>query len=582
MIVKKIIFLFLKFLIEEIKILRTKVINFLVYFHEFNVLYLFLEKIFINKKFNTFRINDINNFINHNKKIYCNSNKKNNSQKKIFVESFINHPIYTIQNCIIASTVSKILKQDCCGILRKGDIKSKKIFNSFGINEIIYINQGNILLRFFNLMIAFKLLNKVKSIESLIKLKFENIEIGRATYDQYLRFKKNPEINKIVIDFYFYLSQALIYNNQFKKIFQKYKNTYLIQSETQYFPHSLCMSNAIKFNHKMISRRGEISQIGLKIFSKKKNNFKENRNRPSKEIFDFIYKKLKKNNLLESDSKKFFKLNIGKEIFQLIKKDNKLKLFQSKKDVCEYFNFNYKKPIVLILAHELSDGNMNNSWNLFNNDFIWLEETIEIIKKIKNINWIIKSHPSENIYNNKVKTTNVYEKLANGHKNITLFPNNYNVENFYKFISVAISSHGSAGYEYPLKSIPTIICGESTYSGFGFNIEPKSKTEYFNILKKIHKIKKLDSAIVKKCFAFNYLFKYVSLEPIPITFETNIAMNFDKKYFWKKTFSLTKKNGIFNRSFEKSLTHQLSNNNSYYINLVRLNNLKKKYKSNRS
>ena len=47
MIVIKIIFLFLKFLIEEIKILRTKIINFLVYFHEFNVLYLFLEKIFI-------------------------------------------------------------------------------------------------------------------------------------------------------------------------------------------------------------------------------------------------------------------------------------------------------------------------------------------------------------------------------------------------------------------------------------------------------------------------------------------------------------------------------------------------------
>ena len=67
-----------------------------------------------------------------------------------------------------------------------------------------------------------------------------------------------------------------------------------------------------------------------------------------------------------------------------------------------------------------------------------------------------------------------------------------------KSTNVAITSHGSAGYEYPLKSIPTVICGESSYSGFGFNIEPKSKIQYYNILNKIHKIKKLDIETISK------------------------------------------------------------------------------------
>ena len=583
MLFKKIIFLSIKFIIEETKILRIRIVNFFVNFKEFNILNLIFQIIFIKKNFKIFKINDINNFINYNNRNIKNINIKNKSQEKIFVESFINHPVYTIQNCIIANTASKILKKDCCGILRKGDIKSKKIFNSFGINEIIYIDQSNIFLRLYSLIIAFKLLKDIKNIKSLIKLKFKNIEIGKAAYDQYLRFKKNPATRTIVLDLYLFLSKALILNNQFNKIFKKNKNTYLVQSETQYFPFSLCMQNAIKFNNKMISRRGEVAKIGIKIFSKKENNFKENRNRPPKKIFDLIYKKInqKKFDKLILNNSKFFKLSIGKEIYQRLKKNNKFKQFNSKEDVYRYFNFDKKKPIVLILAHELTDGNLNNSWNLFNNDLFWLEETIEKIKQNKNANWIIKPHPSEDIFNNKIKTDDVYNKLAKKHKNIKLFPDSYDIGNFYKFISVAISSHGTAGYEYPLKSIPTIICGESSYSGLGFNIEPKTKMEYFNILKKIDKIPKLSNKIVKKCYAFHYLFKYASLEPLPISFETDITMNFDKKLFWKKTYKLLKKNGIFYKSFHNSLKFQLLNNYTYYINLDRFGKFGRSYRSNK-
>ena len=215
--------------------------------------------------------------------------------------------------------------------LEKGRFKSKKIFNSFGINEIIYINEGNFLIRMLNLVKAFKLLKNIESIDKLMKLQIENIEIGRSTYDQFLRFVKNPSIKNIGVDFYFLLAQAITLNDQFKKLFKKNKNTYLIQSETHYFPLSLCLSNAIKFGNKVISRRGEIANIGLKIFSKKMNNYKENRNRPSKKSFNLIRNKLKKNKILIKNNNKYFDLNIGKEVFQIIKKNNQKKIFQKKK-----------------------------------------------------------------------------------------------------------------------------------------------------------------------------------------------------------------------------------------------------------
>ena len=56
-----------------------------------------------------------------------------------------------------------------------------------------------------------------------MKLQIENIEIGRFTYDQFLRFVKNPSIKNIGVDFYFLLAQAITLNDQFKKLFKKIK-----------------------------------------------------------------------------------------------------------------------------------------------------------------------------------------------------------------------------------------------------------------------------------------------------------------------------------------------------------------------
>ena len=53
-----------------------------------------------------------------------------------------------------------------------------------------------------------------------MKLQIENIEIGRSTYDQFLRFVKSFN-QKYWSRFYFLLAQAITLNDQFKKLFKK-------------------------------------------------------------------------------------------------------------------------------------------------------------------------------------------------------------------------------------------------------------------------------------------------------------------------------------------------------------------------
>ena len=39
----------------------------------------------------------------------------------------------------------------------------------------------------------------------------------------------------------------------------------------------------------------------------------------------------------------------------------------------------------------------------------WIVETIKKILNIKNVNWLIKPHPSEEIYNSKINTKSIFK-----------------------------------------------------------------------------------------------------------------------------------------------------------------------------
>ena len=85
---------------------------------------LLLEKFIPNKRFKTFRLDNINRFIELNHKSI--KQKKYKSSKKYLLKVLSIITVYTIQNCIIANNASRILERNCCGILRKGDLKAKK------------------------------------------------------------------------------------------------------------------------------------------------------------------------------------------------------------------------------------------------------------------------------------------------------------------------------------------------------------------------------------------------------------------------------------------------------------------------
>ena len=151
-------------------------------------------------------------------------------------------------------------------------------------------------------------------------------------------------------------------------------------------------------------------------------------------------------------------------------------------------------------------------------------------------------------------------------KNIRLLPKNYIIKNPEKIYHCAITSHGTAGYEYPSFGIPTIICGDAPYSQLGFNLEPKNKNEYFLLLDEIEYLKRLNKIQITKSKLFYYLFNELFVVKNPLMYETDITMKYDKEKFWFKSISYLK-NINNNNHFINCINHLINNNNSMLIDI---------------
>ena len=123
----------------------------------------------------------------------------------------------------------------------------------------------------------------------------------------------------------------------------------------------------------MIARFGvkKVSIRNYKNFSEKNSN----RSGYNKKLIKYLFKNYKHVLLQQANKRINFSLKkkIGNEDRLLNIKLKKKQIFRSKKELCDYFNWEINKPLVLIFAHELTDGNFNNKWNLFLDDKDWGE-----------------------------------------------------------------------------------------------------------------------------------------------------------------------------------------------------------------
>jgi len=191
----------------------------------------------------------------------------------------------------------------------------------------------------------------------------------------------------------------------------------------------------------------------------------------------------------------------------------------------ELLKIDFTKKTAVIYSHILYDTLFFFGTDLYKDYAEWLIETVKIACENKNINWMIKVHPS-NIWRGEINLLKkkTFEEIYLIEKYIGKLPDHVRIVepdtpiNPYLWFQIAdysITVRGTAGLESAALGKTVITAGTGRYENNGFTVDPKDKQEYQKILKEIPNISAISET--QKELAIKYAYSVFCLKPYTLT-----------------------------------------------------------------
>ncbi len=588
--------LFICVTIQVKKELKKKISYLEFFFKNINILKFLIFK--INRDTNPFYSKKFRQYINYNKKkikkIDSNISK---SKKEILVESFINQSAYILSNGIISFYLKKIFKENISSIIREGDIKSEVIFRSFGVKKFFYYKNQSFLKKIIYSYKALKFLGKRDDIKSIINLKYKKVNLGLTAYDSYIRYVGNPTLKKINLEFITFISEALYACDYFENLIKKNNFCKLVQSETSFVPLSCLFQKSLQNKIEVFSRFGK-EKFTVRKYNSLKQCFSE-RGRISQKLFDIINKNYKSKSLKVANKIQKQKLKLGSfgmditmyklkknslgkkkiEIIESKKNNNQKTIIVDKNYIRKLFNWKEKRISVLFLSY-LIDGNFPFGYrNNFKDTYQWTSFILNKIKKIKNVNWIIKDHPIAKVYGQEPKVN--FEKkinyLMNNFSHIKRWPRNFSNTSLLKVADVALTSSGTIGIEYPAYGVQTVFTEKSSYSNLNFMKMIKTKKNIIYKINNLNNVKKPSKKLINQCK--QYLFIRESLLGVKSSLLPDYiaSRNIIDDDFWVQCIKKISNYSLSKDPFFEMFSKQIFYNSRHTINYKVINFKKLKF-----
>lgn len=477
-------------------------------------------------------------YINFNKKIFLYPQTKKN--KVALIEMHHNFPLIFLWSFVINYLVNKrnvqffyfympIFKNNSI-INLSYEFFLKIIYSSLNVKKL---NLDKLLIsdKFYRNLYKKKIKNK----EDLINFKKKQILFGDLIYNSYLRKNFKPTVFNINDEEL--IQEFIRANKYFDKIYNYFKKNsvdYIVSSHTYYYECAIPYRIGSKFKSNLIKILD--TGIGYQNYSLFKLDRKFNLNFPPY----YNYKEFFVNQIKNKSEA----LKIGRKII-LKRIDGKIdanigfmKKTSFKKEKKNIFNNKNNKIKIVLFAHCFFDSPHRFRYLLFNDFYDFLISTAEFVKKNKNFELYIKPHPYS------MKENQKYFKQL---KKIYL-----NVDNI-KFIDSKISNlsiinskpdlvltcHGTVAHEMAYFKIPVINAGDNLHSNYDFSLNPKSKKDYFKMIKNINVYSKKINFNKSKIYEYIYLNNYYFYNRFQKKKFAPDKMFFNKKVFEKNKIDHT-------------------------------------------
>ncbi|MBE0514907.1 hypothetical protein [Sulfurimonas sp.] len=411
--------------------------------------------------------------IKSNKDFWNNVNHIDDSDGYLLYEAFYLEPIMTYGITKTALTIAKIKGLTPVGIepLRTSEENKKLIYS---MNNNIIGNKFDFLVSAIkNIFSILKYTFKIRNKQNFLNLKVDKYEIGKHIYDHTLISYKIPEVNKIDLKIRKKILLELAYFFYFKDLIES-KNIKMMVLGDNVYRYGLLFELA-KYN-----KAECITPINLNAFSMRKyQNFEEfniHDRKPEKNILDNLQIKSVNKYIDEYFSKRF---SANLEQHDVLKAFSNSKKIYTKNEVIAQYNLKENLPVVIIMNHIFCDAPHAYPDGLYDDYKEWLTHTVKALKLNKNINFLIKEHPSADLYNEKGVINKILNELDSEQYLLKDDVHSLTVLNEF---DVVITCGGTIGQEFIYKGKPVVLAAKPPYSGFGFTTEPKTKEDYERLL----------------------------------------------------------------------------------------------------
>lgn len=449
----------------------------------------------------------IKDFINECRSTLKKKYKKKNEKGYLLVEGMWDNPIHWLRMALLKPSIEMKYGLKTLLLNLEGSNKEmSKILNylRYDKEKIIpkkfspnYITQASKLVR--------SLKKKEITDENLYNLKFPNSYPAFYFFDEVLKKNAIGDIKSNNVDYIYFIAKTLFFLDFYKNLIKKEKIKVAIVSHQITIRYSTLIWLLLQKKVPVYLTNYYNGHIIIKKITKKNQILK-----PFDDVFcasDF--KKLesrKKKKIIKKSNKYIDNLKKGLDgelSFFKIHKNSSLKC-KNKKQFFKRLKIKNNYPVAIVFANCWTDYPSGYGKNPFSSYVAWFEFILKNIDKIKKINWIIKPHPGESFYGEKITCKKIIDRV--NPKNIYLWPHDLTNIEVEKYADYIISARSSSTLEYGVKGKKVICSFPSPFSQFKFVTFASNKISLLRTLKNLRKISKSKQNAIVESQLFSYSF----------------------------------------------------------------------------
>lgn len=420
----------------------------------------------------------------------------------VLVETALSTPASLLEKFLIANTIEQKTGAQVVAILNALYPKASPahaVARSFGVSRFVCWWRGyaNPLLVGRALAQTLSLILLKRSGRALLDLLIDGIHIGDLVYDTLIRYRPNCyTVGTLSLRAHFRLIFRALFNfHASQALFRRFKVRAVVTSHNVYAEFGILCRIAHKQGAAIFLKDMDV----FRVYGAQANVYEHFLRIAPEELRAGLA-----DPALVDKARVYFDRRLNGAIDQVdLNNAYGNKQTYGKAQLLGMFGADPRKKTVFVLAHAFSDAPHVGGKLAFDDYYDWLRQTLGRLSMNRDVNVIVKPHPSSYMWGEKGAVEVLLEEL--GATNIHITPSDFSTLSIKSIADYVVTARGTAGLEYSGLGIPAVTCGEGYYSGFGIAHEHLDREAYFKALDDIVSLRPLPADVSRRARVLLYL-----------------------------------------------------------------------------